>query len=156
MHLLRFCRGQKSRGLGTISHDPECDDRHHDSEQPLEDEDPCPAWTTANAPHFVDPTSEETAEGAGHGGCGEEDGGAEGAFAAGVPEGDVVIDSLLSIRHGKHNECESWDLTGKRPDSAVPRKTRAISSPLKSFTRPVRVMVIPHANIMIGNHIDCG
>ena len=45
-------------------------------------------------------------------------------------------------------------LTGKRPDSAIPKNTRAMTSPLKSLTRPVRVMTMPHPSMMIGNHMD--
>lgn len=46
------------------------------------------------------------------------------------------------------------ELTGKRPASVIPKKTRAMTSPVKLFTNPVRVITIPQADIMIENHID--
>lgn len=46
-------------------------------------------------------------------------------------------------------------LTGNKPASAIPRKALAITRPWKFVTNPVIITVIPHPNIITGNHIDC-
>jgi hypothetical protein len=43
-------------------------------------------------------------------------------------------------------------LPGKRPASAAPKKIRQARRPPYELTRPIRVIVVPHAIIIIGIH----
>lgn len=87
-----FVVGGEEAGFGgEVVHHPEGGDGDDDGGQAFDDEDPGPAVEAAEAGHFGDCGGEEPAEGAGDGGRGEEDGGADAEFSASVPAGEVVV-----------------------------------------------------------------
>jgi len=53
---------QESGGFRVIGKSPESDDGNDDSQETLEDEDPCPSRSTANHVHLVDAAGKKTAK----------------------------------------------------------------------------------------------
>jgi len=66
---------------------------HDDTEQSLEDEDPCPSRLAAHSVHLGDASCQDAAEGAREGCGAEEEGHSEAALVTHIPLGDEVIDA---------------------------------------------------------------
>jgi len=77
--------GEELSIVGEVVDEPEGGDGDDDDQGAFEDEDPPPAGEAAEAVHLLDGRGEETAEGLGEGGGGEENGDADGDFVAAVP-----------------------------------------------------------------------
>lgn len=83
--------GKELCRLGEIVEQEEGRDGNENGGDAFEDEDPAPAFETADAVHFADGEGEKATKCAGDGGGGEEHGLAELDLVAAVPHGEVVL-----------------------------------------------------------------
>jgi hypothetical protein len=81
---------EERRRLGEVVEGKEGQDSHDDRRDALEDEDPAPPLQPAGAIHLGDGKRQQAAEGAGHGGGGEEEGLAQLDLVPAVPHRQVV------------------------------------------------------------------
>ena len=96
--------GKEARVVGKINYHPERDDPYHYSGYALENEDPRPSPSPADAVHFANGCREETSERAGHRCRREEHRRADAEFVPFVPARQIVIDPREQAGFGEAEE----------------------------------------------------
>ncbi|KAI6765708.1 hypothetical protein HG530_006778 [Fusarium avenaceum] len=87
--------GEETRSVGPVKDHPPTKGANNDRSKTFEDKDPSPTRSAANSIHLRNSSGEETTEGTGQSGGGEEDGGAGTDLGTLVPASEIVIDTRV-------------------------------------------------------------